>query len=236
MVDPSTLPELEPELREAVNIYIAFMEEIKVRLNAIEMVVNDLKANPDRSIGFLQAESGFLQFRLICESITLAALAAHSPYGLSEDLMDSWNARLAFQELARLNPQCFPRAIKVIRPESGIHIEFVPDSLTRRAFMRHYLKCGRMLHRGAIRHALEGETRVYDIDALDLWARQVGALLTDHTMMMLQHGVVLLVHMTAGPGGSVRVAISKAQGPSVLVEPDTESAPADREDEQSPQG
>jgi hypothetical protein len=232
--DPE-LPTVHPDVDEAVAYYRAFMEEIKMRLGAIKAVVDILRAEPKRPDAFMQAEFAFLQFRLSCELMTLAILAAHRPYGLSDDLMTSWNTELALLELSRTNPQAFPRHVIINRSDAGIQLNVDSKGhLTKRGLVRHYKKCARVLHRGHLRHALEQKAKVYDMDALDRWAKRFGALLSHHVLMVLSEGLVLVVHLTGGENGSVSVAIAQADGSAVLVEHEDGTLSGFREGEQPP--
>lgn len=219
MVETPKLPGVDPALSKAVDIYRGCMEEIKIRLDAISRVLTAIRAEPNAPDGFMQAEFAFLQFRLVCELIAAATIAAHQPYGLSDELLESWNAELALLELSRLNPQAFPRAVTMTRHSEGVHFDFVPDALTKRGLVRHYKKCARVLHRGAIRHAFEGTTKIYDLVALERWSKRVGALLSHHMLMVLEECLVLVADLTAGRDGSVQVAIAQSPGPAILVEP-----------------
>jgi hypothetical protein len=217
MTDPSDLETVEPELDKAVRIYRDFMEEIKARFTVIANIVEATRANPNRERGYLEAELAFLQFRFICELVALASLAAHQPYGMADKLMESWNARLAFRELSRLNSECFPHPIKVNRTDDGVQMEILEGALTRRGFIRYYMKCGRFLHRGVTKHAFEGTARVYDLDALDRWCRRLGQLLSSHTLMILERGTVLIVQLHGGENDSVTIAVGRGDGPARYV-------------------
>lgn len=214
---------MDPEVGRASDIYRQFMEEIKARLEVVKEAVGRLRMSSDAPKAYLDAEFAFLQVRFICELVALAALAAHKPFGLNSGLMKSWNARKTFETLARLNAQCFPRPAKVKRFADG-SVQFdVRDrnALKREDLQRIYDQCGETLHRGAIRHAFAGKAKVYDIDRLDGWCRQIGALLSDHVIMVLEKGLVLLIRLTGGPDNSVQVVITQAPGPSVYI-PQTE--------------
>lgn len=222
MAKPPEIPTADPALARASHVYRAFMEEIKTRLIFIQNVVDGLRADSNREHGFLDAEAAILQLRNVCELMALSGLAAHQPFGLTEELMDSWNARLAFRELSTLNPHCFPRPIKSVELKTtGIkHLDNSPEGfLSLRGLMKCYLRCGKLLHRGVIRHAFDGTQKLYDIDWIDDWAVRIGELLVEHTVMVLDHGVVLIVHLYGGPDAQVSVQIALGQGPAVLVEP-----------------
>jgi hypothetical protein len=225
----------DEELNEVAAYYRAFMEEIKIRLGAIQAVMSMLRTNPKRPDGFMQAEFAFLQFRQSCELMTLAILAAHRPYGLSDSLMTSWNAELALLELSKINPQAFPRhAVLQRSPNGQANIQMPPGHLTKRGLVRHYKKCARALHRGHLRHALENSTKIYDLPSLERWTKRFITLLSNHVLMILNEGLVLVVQLAGGENGSVSVAIAQGEGPGVLVEHEDGGASVYRAEGQSP--
>jgi hypothetical protein len=222
MTDSPDLPAVDPAINQAAAIYRAFMEEIKTRLTAIQFSVDGMRARPKEPLGFIQAESAILQLRNVCELMALSALAAHQPFGLADELLDSWNARLGFRDLAKLNARCFPRPIKsiTVQPEGHKHIDDSPEGLpTLRGLIKCYLKCGSLLHRGIVRHAFEGTQKLYDIDWLDDWAVRIGELLVRHTMVIPEHGLALLIDFYGDKDDQVLVQIALADGPAVFVEP-----------------
>jgi hypothetical protein len=209
--DPSN--PVPPAVAEAAGLYQAFMEEIKTRLGVIAEVVTVVKGDPQAPRAFLHAEFGFLQMRMICDLVALAVLAAHRPYGLTDELLASWHARRALHDLSAINPLSFPRPAKVSRDETSVTVNIDDtDALKRKDLQDIYNKCGRMLHRGALKHIL-GQGKEYDIGKLDGWARKIGALLGHHALLIPDEGLFFVVNLTSGPDGSAEVAISMAPGP-----------------------
>ena len=211
---------VDPQLQEAVHVYCRFMEEVKMRLGAIQNTVKQITADPKGPDSILQCEFAYLQLRYVCELLALSALAAQKPYGLTDVLLESFHARRALNDLSEINGNCFPRPVKITRADGKISLD-VSDigALKRKELQRIYDKLGSRLHRGRFRQAFEGKPPVYDIKALDRWARKIGSLLSHHAMMLLDHGLILVVHLTSGPNGSVQIAISKSDGPAIYVPP-----------------
>lgn len=208
------------EVEKASRIYRAFMEEIKTRLNVIGGIVAHLKANPSDPEGFLHAEFGFLQLRFVCDLVALSVLAAHKPYGLTDELLESWHARRALHDLKAINPVSFPRPAKITGKAGQKHIDWADDgALRREGLQRIYDKCGKLLHRGIIKHMFEGQQKAYDIGALNRWAARIGALLSTHALIYPEKGLALIVYLAGGPNGSVQIAIAQAPGPAVFVPP-----------------
>lgn len=216
-----------PKFSEAVDLYRQFMEEIKVRFNAIGTGIDQVQAEGQTPAGYLQAEFVFLQLRFVCELIALAVLTAHSPFGLSRRLMKSWNARTTFEALTEINPQCFPRPVNVLSVEEieggknrHHHIDISDAGAFRREdLQRIYDRCGEILHRGVLKHVLEGPGRVYDLDQVDKWCRELGALLSHHAVMILDRGLILITVLSSENGG-VQVVTTQAPGPAIYTPPD----------------
>jgi len=224
----------DPKVGEAVDLYRQFMEEIKIRFNAIKLTIDQVEAEGETPVGYLNAEFAFLQLRFVCELIALAVLAAHSPFGLNRRLMKSWNARKTFETLAQINPQCFPRPVKVLRVdeiEDGRnrhhHIDISDaGALKREDLQRIYDHCGETLHRGILKHVVEGPGRVYDLDQVDKWCIEIGALLSHHALLILDRGLVLITVLSTEPNGDVQVVTTQAPGPAIYIPPeDAESSP-----------
>lgn len=205
--------------RSELGLYVQFMTEIKDRSVAIQRLLDEVRPEkPPLVAGYAQVESAILQVRYICELVALAALAAHSQLGLSGKLLKSWNADDTFARLAHLNPNCFPRAAKITRPNGTLHIDLPPGHLDMPELQRIYSSCGTLLHRGVMKHALEtGGGRQYSVDEVVGWMSRISNLLRHHIVMLLEPGNVLIVTMNA-LGAEVDVVIAEAGGPSVLVE------------------
>lgn len=217
------------EIEKASHIYRSFMEEIKTRLNVIAETVALLKANPNDPHGFLHAEFGFLQLRFVCDLIALSVLAAHKPYGLTDILLESWHARRALNDLKTINPVSFPRPCKITGADGHKHIDWKDDGvLKREGLQRIYDKCGKLLHRGIIKHMFEGQRKAYDIGALNRWAARIGELLSTHALIYPEKGLALIVYLAGGSNGSVQIAIAQADGPAVFVQPEAKQHPASK--------
>lgn len=234
MVDPE-IPKPDPAFEEAVGVYIAFMEEIKARLAMVELCIDACREKPPVPSAYMHAEFGFLQLRFVCDLVALGALAIHHPYGLTDELLESWHARRALADLSAINKEGFPRAANVKRGPEGIGIEVeMKPGLTRNGIQRIFDKCGKALHRGKIKHVFEKRARVYDMDALARWRNSIIELLDSHLMMLPEQGLIVIIHLAGGANGSASAAISQANGPFVVVEPAPELPLDHPEQPQSP--
>jgi hypothetical protein len=204
----------------AAGIYRELMDEIKTRLGVIHTTIDRLKAKPDQPLGFIGAETAILQLRNVCELMAHAAIAANQPFGMVEELLDSWDARLAYNDLKGLNPQCFPFPVGKASPgETGpILVEFKQGPPTLRGLLKCYMRCGKLLHRGILRHALDGTAKIYDLDWIDEWATRIGELLVHHTTMVLNEGWVFITKFY-DENAQVEVLIASSHGGAIWLEP-----------------
>ncbi len=203
---------------EPHDLYVAFMEELKVRLSAIQELLQQSEEAAKSPHGFFLAEGCFLQTRFICELLALACLALHEPL-LSEKLKGEWNADVIFGKLEQLNADFFPQPI-TIQPKEGAPGEYhvTPAAgLTRFDMKKMYHKCGSQLHRGMIGPALAGEQRQYDLGELSEWCAAYWALLSHHVILLPHSEEAFLVNLTGGPNGGTLLQHAKADGPFVVT-------------------
>jgi hypothetical protein len=212
-----------PEANLIASQYGDFMREIKIRLEAIQGRMVVIKEDLASPTAFLEAEFCILQVRFVCELLALAVLAAHRPLGLKSDLQKAWNARKIFETLAQMNAECFPKAANFERKDDGVHGDIVHDKIDRSGLQNIYDQCGEALHRGVLKHALSGRPKVYDIPKIEGWARQLGALLSSHVVLISDLEIVLIVQLNVGPDQHVEVAVAGG-GPFVHVPPETRPA------------
>jgi hypothetical protein len=219
---PNQLP---PEVERASRVYCELMTEIKTRLGFIHTTIAGLKAQPTQPFGFIGAECAILQLRNVCELMAHAAIAANRPFGKVDELLDSWHAQYAFQELKRLNDRCFPHPIgPKPQPASGpSFVEFDrKPPVTLRGLLRCYMRCGKLLHRGIVRHAFDSEAKIYDLDWIRSWATRIGDLLAHHATLVLGDGWIFLTHLEDEETGHVSVVCAEIE--SLWLEPDKGAA------------
>lgn len=206
-------------LDKEMRIYADFMTEIKTRQKIAWAMIDSLRENQGAADAFAQAEGAILQTRFVCELIALASLAAHSKFGLTPDLLRSWHAQKTFRLLESINPECFPKAMTLTRAEGQTHFADKPGQITAKELERIYNGCGRLLHRGVIKHTLQGKPRAYDIPQIDRWLSQIAGLLDSHVILLLRHNIALVVAMRTEPTGGVGIWHAGSDGPSVYNKP-----------------
>ncbi len=94
---------------KSLGIYATFMEEIKLRTDAIDTVYGfcqEKKLDPRPT-----AEFGYLQLRMICELIALGCIAAHNdiPATKAKVLLKAWSATDIMSRLENLHSDFYPR-------------------------------------------------------------------------------------------------------------------------------
>lgn len=179
---------LTPQQRdEALRIYASIMEEVKVRLSAIETGMGTARALLPPN---LTSEFCFLQIRMICELVAMACLVAHGDIttdGKGKRLLNEWSAELIMTELGKLHPYFFPFPIKIsiVRGESGkpgtVHFEPRTGQLTKAEFLTLYGRSGSALHRGTLNKMIGRKpmNAIGDKEIVD-WSRKLLGLLNDH--------------------------------------------------------
>lgn len=201
------------DLHEVGAIYSGFMDEAKIRLKGVETALTRIGEAGHSEGAFLDAEFCYLQLRMTCEIIALAALVAHNelPEAKTQVMLGKWNADDIFDRLSKVNRHCFPVPLKEGTTESGHrHLEPLENPpLTRRGLKRLYHGCGANLHRGVLKHVYGGKRRTYDIAQIREWAWSIHRLLDLHAVMLPKLNAVLLVQMSDERGA---VQCSRLQG------------------------
>ena len=206
---------METNLEREAQIYANLMAEIKGRTLIVKDMINRLSDVQEQTHeNLVQAECAVLQTRIITELIALSALTAHSPFGLTKDLLKSWNADKTFRMLEDVNPDCFPVALKPITAKVGnTHFDRLEGQITRQELAKIYERCGEMLHRGVLKHVLNGKRKILDLDIIAEAIERIIALLNCHAIVLLQQNTVLITFMGA-PGEDIRVTVAEATIPA----------------------
>ena len=194
----------ETAIERIGEIYSGFMHELKIRLTAVDSALQRLAEDGDREADFLQAEYCYLQLRMICEIIALSALVAHNELAEanSKALLKSWNADLIFDRLSAVNAHCYPVPLKIVLLESGAkQLQRIgANYLTRADLKTVYHSCSENLHRGALKSAMEGKRRAYDVSPIRDWFGSVVQLLDQHAVLLPELNAALLIQMSDEKG------------------------------------
>jgi hypothetical protein len=190
-------------------LYANLMEEVKIRISAIDAGTSGLVR--------LQApfirEFCFLQIRMICELIALGCLAAHGDITTSTKLRKEWAADKIMEELEKLHPEFFPRAMRQGRDADNHHtMEPVDGTLTKPQLLKLYHECGEVLHRGSIKKLLKANIPIQvNFPEITARAQKLNDLLEVHIVSMLggdMHFICVL--RNASDGMKVQVAIAES--------------------------
>jgi len=189
-------------------LYPLFMQEIKERLQQIDLLLTALKHNHKSPTAIYQAELAFLHLRLVCELIALSALSAHYSNKIPKDLLKTWHADEIFVQLEKINPTCFPLPVKSLK-RPGNELSLTPRAnrkMSRLDLRDIYGQCGNALHVGALKHALTGRRRTYDLNQLTRWHRKIERLLEEHFILFLQDRRGVYISMSPDDTDRVLVA------------------------------
>lgn len=195
------------------NVYAGFAQEISDRLVAIEEAARHaMTAGTDKA--YLHAEFAFMQLRLVCELVALAALWVHRERGLSKKLEGAWHADEIFKELETINNKCFPFGCRTtITQNGGYSVVPRPEAvMTRSDLARIYGQCSNILHRGALKLFLNGKSKEYDIDFVRQSVQMIKNLLSEHAVVVIDIGLVVICNL-GEKGEPVQVITAHAVGP-----------------------
>jgi hypothetical protein len=199
-----------------VNLYSTLMQEAKFRVLAISSRMKMLQHSDPPPEAFIEAEFCFLQIRLICETVALASIVAHSPLGLRKDLLKSWHAEKSFAMLRDINPHCFPIPIEVDESVRPNKINKAKGEFLKVGDLQDiYNKCGDFLHRGSAKQMLAGKREI-DIGKIRSWTNAFVQLLSTHMIAIAGLDALYLVNFGEA-GDRVQVFLAKsAESPSQI--------------------
>ncbi|WP_156451877.1 hypothetical protein [Novosphingobium sp. CCH12-A3] len=206
----------KPSMEQNLHMYRSFMEEIKIRMEAIDRFLKRIGDERGGRDTFTDAEAAILQIRYICELIALSTVAAHGLVGVTSRILKSWHAEETFKLLEGVNVNSFPRAVRP-SPTVKNNFELQKGEMDLGELKMVYNTCGENLHRGAMKHFFKEARRAYDPEGLVGWVNRIKALLNMHVVMILEQGIVIYVTLS-DDNGDVAVAYAQSDGPAVLIE------------------
>ena len=164
--------------------YADLMEEVKLRLSAIELALNGAT---HLSPGFVE-DFCYLQLRMIGELISLACLLAHGdiPAAQQSTLQTSWDADRILKTLGNLHPDYFPYPVRREHLANGsIHMHDVPPGYLTKDEMLSFLgKVGNRLHRGSLKKVLRNQQTIQNsFPEIVKWHDKIILLLNEHRIM-----------------------------------------------------
>lgn len=182
----------EPDLVK----YCDLMEEIKRRTSVIDFFLSGaghalFEPTTLESIG--------LQVRKILELIAMASLVANKrAYSkVYSDFAKSWNAEYLLKDLARVNPDFYPKPL-VEQPSKDPRVKNHPvaregDYLTKEEFIKVYKKCGAIMHASnPLGRKLSYE---YYKKKIPEWRQKIVNLLNNHQIRLVNDTGFYRIHM-----------------------------------------
>ncbi|MGO9719305.1 MAG: hypothetical protein ACLPIG_14395 [Methylocella sp.] len=141
-----------PAQLEAQNNYAAILQEINMRVDAINHCTLGLSGLLPPFV----VEFSYLEIRMICELVALGCLVAHGDLRQSSALRKQWSADEIMKQLENLHPQFYPYAIVQTKTATGYHIHRLdPQPLPKVDFLRLYGRLGDVLHRGSLKNLMK---------------------------------------------------------------------------------
>jgi len=195
--------------QEAIpSIYSGFMEEIKVRIEAAKLALQNaadqMETNP---AAYLHVEFCYLQIRFVTELIALAVLVAHNNIDdfRTNRFIGEYKADAIFGRLTQLNKDGFPQPFT----PGAVNTEGLMDAvvstkghLTSVGLAKIYHDCGDRLHTRSLKRLVQLGRR-YDLGEAQSWYRQIMRLLEFHVIFLPEMKRSLIVFMAYTPDGHV---------------------------------
>lgn len=138
---------------DAMTTYANIMQEVKIRLLALNGVLANPALLPDRIV----YETAYTQIRISCELVALGCLVAHGDIAgaRSSDIMKDYHASKIFRALGRMHPDFFPTSHTVSVGNDGVKTLSVrTDTMQKTDLIKLYETCGSLLHRGSLKELL----------------------------------------------------------------------------------
>ncbi len=207
---------MQTDLIALRQLYCTLMREIKLRLGTISFTLEGKNPLP----AFSAFEFCYLQFRMICETLALACLAAHGDIQATKtkEFREAYEADWILRRLEKLHPNFYPEPITMKHVRNNLYVASDPEPgayLKKRELVALYGKSGAALHRGdmsTIRNPLRT-----DFDTVLELHDKIGRLLVQHKVS-LSDGQKLLVTLSCiEHGGEVFAVLSHEVGRGKVV-------------------
>jgi hypothetical protein len=223
-------PSVSPDQREAIKLYLALMEEVKVRVSVVNETYHNQFGYPAQMV----REICYLQFRFLCEMVALGCLIIHGDIKRPKSLSKIYQPGKILTSLERLHNSFYPQRIEVIRDEATKTIQYraradLPQ-LSKRELARLWTRSGELLHRGSFNSLREAEEIVQSLKPIDStpekfpdifeWSEKIVGLLNCHWITLTENKTGLVVSLLA-EGGRAKASILNfdgAEAATVVVE------------------
>ncbi len=176
--------------------YCDLMEEIKRRISVIDFF---LSGAGHALFEPTTIESMMLQIRKILELIAMASLVANKKVysKVYSNFAKSWNAEYLLKDLARVNPDFYPKPVVELSSEDPRVKNQLGDRgndyLTKDEFIKVYKKCGAIMH--ASNPLGRKPSYEYYKKIIPEWRVKIINLLNNHQIRLLNDTGFYLIHM-----------------------------------------
>ena len=202
---------------EAPKLYANIMEEIKIRIAAIDLGTGGKL--PLLAPVFV-TEFSFLQLRMICELIALGCLVAHGNLKQSKKLKKEWAADKIIEEMEKLHLDFFPRPVRYTQIKEGFRFDLVPGRLTKEGLIELYHECGNHLHRGNVKKLLKAKMPVQvHFPEITARAQKLHDLLAQHVVSTIgneKHFICVLRNANNNMQAQVTIAEKTKEPPELI--------------------
>jgi hypothetical protein len=195
------------ENHDDIQKYIWAMTEIKLRIEVIDNILNEVKSTGQFPTDM---ECVALQFRKVLELIALASMCANKDVysAKRENFYKDWNGKRILDDLEKVNPDFYPQPSKqIVDKKTGrvVRLEKIKEEyLTKELFIRLYDKCSEHLH------SYNPYGKYPDLDELKAefkeWKNKIVILLNHHQIQLVNQKKQLWVIMRSKDDGKVHVA------------------------------
>ena len=192
---------------KAQHLYVSMLEEVKVRIDCINIALNGNTNLPERGA----IEFCYLQIRMLCELIALGCLVVHGDIEQTRSLHKTWAADEIVKRLGDLHPDFYPHPVRITFPNPGhVHIEKVESGfLTKDDLIKLVGLSGNILHRGSLK-TLVPPNRLLStgFQGVRDWGQRIVTLIEQHRIGLLG-GNAHFVCALANVNNEVQVAIAE---------------------------
>jgi hypothetical protein len=193
-------------------LYADLMDEARIRIHAMRDFITARQLWVPR----LLQEFVYLQLRMLCETIALGCLIAHGDVK-DRGILKSWSAAEIIQKLSKLNPDFYPRGIRIRAEGGGVHMDEYPvPQITKDELIDLWGRSGNFLHRGSAKNVIaeHGTMLNVDLDTVIALGQKIANLLDQHIISSADKRTHLVVALGGGYGAPLgQSSVWVAQSP-----------------------
>jgi hypothetical protein len=196
------------EHQRAVRVlYCNLMFEVRHRIDFLLRLQEEQYNLPQQPA----CELGYLQIRMICETIALACLAVHGevPGARTAKIRGAHEADKILNSLGGLHPNFYPQpGTRSPHPNGGnVFTPTTAEYMTKPELVRLYWECGDWLHRGNFEDAKNFQWA--DFEPIATATLKIIELLRFHKISFLGTNDEMWVYLTDPATGNVRATLER---------------------------